>query len=109
MSILFAALYAVLFALLANVMVNLFLNRRERMTEEKQTAILENWSEIKLPNGSTILTGVVFDHPKLRDGSNITTSEVQMLDRENSLCTTLNTHYTLAQEIADFDQILEVE
>jgi hypothetical protein len=64
----------------------------------KQKATLKNW--VKHPFLNSLL-GEVYGHPDkdLPDGELITTSTIVNLDRDNKTAETLNTIYTLEEEL----------
>lgn len=57
---------------------------------EKQRARLVRWRQ----EGDTLL-GIVFDHPKLEDGTYVRTTPLVNIDLENHTAETQNTLYTL--------------
>ena len=66
---------------------------------EKKRARLENWYTQTLSNGVIILNGNVYDHPKFEAGQFIHTSEVVKVNEDRTEAVTLNTIYTLHQEL----------
>lgn len=63
---------------------------------KKQTAILVDWHQTT-NTGIPVLSGTVFEHPKIADGTLITTSPIVKLDVANGICETRNTIYTLRE------------
>lgn len=69
---------------------------------DKQTARLDRWSKcVGQKNGVVYITlsGVVYDHPRLADGTYVNTSVVVSMPDEKS-AETLNTHYTLGDKLS---------
>jgi hypothetical protein len=66
----------------------------------KQTAKTDNWIFNPALN---CLHGIVSHHPELPDGEQVRTSSVVKLDRENGICETRNTIYTLGEEHKNSD------
>lgn len=58
---------------------------------EKQKARLENW----YVGPNDLLYGVVYGHPKISDGTPVSTSRVVSFNPETKKAETLNTHYEL--------------
>lgn len=80
----------------------------------KQSAKLQNWSVIgygidpyKAPEQAVIvLSGIVTDHPKLDDGTEICTSPLKMISVRNKVAVTTNTTYQLGEPSPEFVQWL---
>lgn len=68
------------------------------MANSKQTARLDGWVTLKLGNTQRF-AGIVSGHPKLPDGEEIFTSEVNRIFQEDDVTKleTRNTVYTLGQ------------
>ncbi len=66
----------------------------------KQRARLEDWTLI---NGD-MLSGKVYGHPKLRDGTEVVTSRVAKLDLETGEAVTANTDYILGESRKSDDE-----
>lgn len=62
---------------------------------EKQKARLENW----YVGEDDLLYGIVFGHPKIADGTQVSTSRVVSFNPESKKAETLNTHYELGQPL----------
>lgn len=71
---------------------------------KKQTAYLENWTVVRLGDGSLQLRGNVYCHPGFHDGTFIYTSRVRNLNREHKTVETENTFYTLGQPAASVEK-----
>ncbi len=67
------------------------------MSKIKQTARLEHWQTLPTMDNKLIMRGIVFGHPKLRDGDVIFTTQVVSVDTLNGVAETLNTRYTLGK------------
>lgn len=58
---------------------------------------LEQW-QIVTRRDKTCLIGIVSGHPKIKDGTNVLTTEA-IVNNESTEAETLNTIYTLGQEL----------
>lgn len=100
---------AMMAALAVHLLINFLIKRGKPMTEEKQTAHLEDYSVTPLGGEDIVLSGYVQGHPKLQDGMFIHTSKVVHLDEEEEmLAETLNTLYTLGSKYTP-EEIVEDE
>jgi hypothetical protein len=59
------------------------------------SVLLRDWSVVVSPKNTFHLQGIVYHHPKIEDGEEIISSEIQNYDADKGTCQTKNTLYTL--------------
>lgn len=62
----------------------------EKAQEKKQTATLEEWFQF-----GNFLGGKVYDHPQIKDGTEVRTSKISWIDTDKGQAETRNTLYKL--------------
>lgn len=81
------------------------MTKEEALERVTQSAHLEDWYHLQYPASMVApgkkggrLIGIVRDHPRLADGTNVHTSEVEEINEEQGWALTRNTVYTLGQK-----------
>lgn len=71
------------------------------MSTEANVPIIHNWKEFATyrgPGSQTFVIGQIYNDDRSRNGSDVRTSTVRVIDRKNGVLITENTEYYLGME-----------